>query len=97
MPKVYIINKSSHNFEAAEKYGKFVYMSEGPFNRYACNNMARQFGFHLENSHPDDWLLLCGLGVMNSIACAIFARRHGKLNLLLFKGGKYIERNLIIE
>ena len=96
MKKVFIINKSAHDFSAAEEYGELVFMSEGSMNRYATNNMHRMFSEHLENSTPEDFIVPCSLNVMNSIACAIFARMHGKLNLLLFKEGEYVERNLII-
>ena len=96
MKKVFVINRSAHDFGAAEEFGELVFMSVGSMNRYATNNMHRMFSECLENSTPEDYIVPCSLNVMNSIACAIFARKHGKLNLLLFKEGEYIERNLII-
>lgn len=96
MTKVYIVNKSSHDFSEATHYGDIVFLSEGPMNRYSTNNMVRQFEELLKDSHKDDYIVPCSLNVMNSIACAIFAKKHGCLNLLLFKDGKYIERNLVL-
>jgi hypothetical protein len=96
MPKVFIVNKSSHDFSAAESYGKVIFISEGPMNRYATNNMVRQFEDAMKESEPSDYIVPCSLNVMNSIACAIFAHKHGCLNLLLFKEGTYIERNHIL-
>jgi hypothetical protein len=96
MPKVYVVNKSNHDFSPALKYGDIVFLSEGTMNRYATNNMFRSFGEALEGSSADDYIVPCSLNVMNSIACAIFARKHGTLNLLLFKDGRYIERNHIL-
>ena len=92
---VYIVNKSSHDFSAAEKFGKLVFLSEGPMNRYSTNNMHRVFSEVLANSTGKDYIVPCALNVMNSIACAIFAHLHGSLNLLLYKNGDYIERNHI--
>ena len=94
--KVFIVNKSSHDFQPAEKYGEVVFLSEGSMNRYATNSMVRQFTDAMENSSPGDYIVPCSLNVMNSIACAIFAHRHGRLNLLLFKDGIYIERNHVL-
>jgi len=94
---VYIVNNSSHDFSGAKKFGNLYFLSSGPVNRYATNHMARIFTDILSNSKPDDYIVPCSLNVMNSIACAIFAAKHHKLNLLLFKSGRYIERNLIIE
>jgi len=95
MPNVYIVNKSSHDFSPAEKFGKLIYLSSGSMNRYATNNMVRTFNDVLKNSKPDDYIVPCSLNIMNSLACAIFAAKHKRLNLLLFKSGHYVERNHI--
>jgi hypothetical protein len=96
MKTVYIVNKSAHDFSEADTYGKVIFLSEGVMNRYATNSMVRQFSYLMKASHSDDYIVPCSLNVMNSIACAIFAHKHGKLNLLLFKDGKYIERNHVL-
>jgi hypothetical protein len=96
MPRVYVVNKSAHDFSAAEKYGKVIFLSEGSMNRYATNSMVREFEEKMKNSSDNDYIVPCSLNVMNSIACAIFAHKHGKLNLLLFKDGNYIERNHVL-
>ena len=94
--KVFIVNKSSHDFKPAEKYGEVIFLSEGSMNRYSTNSMIRQFSDVMENSSKNDYIVPCSLNVMNSIACAIFAHKHGCLNLLLFKDGLYIERNHVL-
>ena len=94
--KVYIVNRSSHDFSAAEAFGDVIFLSEGPMNRYSTNNMHRVFKDIMINSTEDDYIVPCALNVMNSIACALFAHKHGKLNLLLFKNCDYIERNHIL-
>lgn len=96
MPNVFVVNKSNHDFSQAEKFGTVRFLSEGNINRYATNNMFRKFSEVMENSNPDDYIVPCSLNVMNSIACAIFAWKHGRLNLLLFKDNNYIERNHVL-
>lgn len=96
-PKVYIVNKSSHDFTAASEYGDVMFLSEGKMNRYDTNDMIRQFSTVMKDSSPDDYIVPCSLNVMNSIACAVFAVKHKKLNLLLFKDRKYIERNHVLD
>lgn len=96
MRKVYIVNHSNHDFSDAERFGKIIFMTGGRMNRYSTNDMARQFSEALEDSSPDDYIVLCSLNVMNAIATAIFSHKHGTLNLLLFKEGKYIERRHIL-
>ena len=96
MSKVYIVNKSAHDFSDAYNYGEVIFLSDKPMNRFGCNNIHRQFSEKLKDSSSDDYIVLCSLNSMNAIACAIFAKLHGKLNLLLFKNKKYVERNLLL-
>lgn len=97
MPKVFIVNNSTHDFEAAKKFGDIIFLSEGPMNRYATNNMFRQFDTMLKDSSPEDLIVPCALNIMNTIACVLFAVKHKRLNLLLFKNGEYIERNHVFD
>jgi hypothetical protein len=97
MAIVYIVSKSNHDFSKAEHFGEIRYLSEGVVNRYHVNNMIRQFTEALKDSNEEDYILPCGLSMMNSIACSIFVLKHKRLNLLLFKSGKYIERNVVFE
>ena len=93
MPKVYVVNKSTHDFSGAKKFGKLIYCTEGRMNRFDTNNMLRKFSDAMRNSNKDDYILLCSLNVMNAMACATFAWKHGTLNLLLYKDRTYMERN----
>lgn len=97
MPTVYIVSKSAHDFSAAERFGDLVALSVGPMNRYNTNNIHRQFYDILQDSKPDDYVLICGLSIMSCIACSIMTHLHGRLNILIFKNGKYVERNMILD
>lgn len=97
MPKVYIVSKSAHDFSDAERYGTLIPLSSGPMNRYNVNNIHRQFEDIMKESSEDDYVLICGLSIMSSLACSIMTAKHGKLNILLFRRGKYVERNLILS
>jgi len=62
--------------------------------------MYRDFAEVLKNSEAEDYILPTGLTVMSIIACSIFGRLHGKLNLLLFKSGSeryYVERAILLD
>jgi len=104
MKKVFVVNRGCHNHTDAERFGELVFLSEGAINRYAVANMYREFVQHLKESNKEDFLLITGLSVMSSLACSIFARMHGRINLLLFKAtrtpeveGRYIERTVMID
>lgn len=94
--RVFIVNRSSHDFAPAKQYGEVKFLSSGSMNRYATNSMIRLFEDAMKDSDAGDYIVPCSLNVMNSIACAIFAHKHGRLNLLLYKDGVYIERNHVL-
>ena len=104
MAKVFIINRGGHDHSDAKRFGELVYLSEGVVNRYAITEMYREFVQVLKGSNEEDYILLTGLSVMSSLACAIFSRMHGRLNLLLYRAtrtpgeqGSYIERTILID
>ena len=96
MRKVYIVNKSAHDFSDAERFGVLIFLSEGRMKRFEANDMHRKFAEVMKDSEELDYIVPCSLNVSNCIASAIFAAKHKRLNLLLFKNGKYLERNLIL-
>jgi hypothetical protein len=94
MPKVYVINKGPHDYSEAEHFGELVFCSDGEVDRYDLAQMFRQLTTALEDSEQEDYLLLTSLTTLCSVASAIFAAKHGQLNVLLFKSGSYISRSL---
>ena len=85
MHKVFLVNSSSHNYSDAERYGELVVMSEGVVNKFNVSAMFRTFEKYLNESSPEDFILSSGPAVMQSIACAMFAALHGRLNLLTWR------------
>ncbi len=97
MPTIYIVNQGGHDFSSAEDWGSpITFLSKGSISPFQTNNMYREFAEILNESKSDDYIVPCGLPTMSLIACAIFSLKHGRLNLLLFRNGKYIERRIDI-
>ena len=94
--RVFVINKGTHDFSDAERFGEVVFLSNGPLNRFATDRMKEVFEDGLKDSGPHDYILVTSLSVANMIAGAIFARRHKRLNLLIYRldgeSSSYIER-----
>ncbi len=97
MPKVFICNRGGHNYSKAEKFGELIYVTEGTLNRFATSTLYRAFIDAMKESSPNDYFLVTSMNVVNAIGAAVFARKHGKLNLLLFREGEYVPRELDID
>lgn len=95
--KVYVTNRGGHNYKAAEKYGEIVYITEGTLNRFATSTLYRAFIDGMADSQPGDYILITSMSIVNAIGAAVFARKHGHLNLLLYRSGEYILREIDID
>jgi hypothetical protein len=100
--KVFIINDSGHDFSSAESYGDLVPLTRGLFNRYDITGMYRTFEPLLSKSSSNDYILHCGPGVMSAVACSIFAAKHGRLNLLIWRAeengtDRYVSRKIVFH
>jgi len=101
LSNVYIINKGCHDYTPAQQFGDLIYLSKGMYNRFSTGKIYRRFVEGFESSSPEDYILISGLTIMTSIACAVFARKHGRLNLLLYNNSKnqniYVKRTIVME
>lgn len=97
MANVYIVNKGGHDYSDAQRFGVVQFLSEGPVSKYAVSKIYREFAMRMRGSGADDYILLTGLTTMACIACSCFSYIHGRLNLLIYKNGKYVERRLVLS
>ena len=93
-PKVFIINKSGHDYSPAQEFGDLVFLSEGFVEPYDLNIHYREFSEKLQEAQEGDYLLITSLASLNALAGWILGIKGLSLNLLLFKGNKYLERNI---
>lgn len=98
---IYLPNKGAHDYSPANSFGNFVVMTEGPLKLTEVGYLSRIMKSCLENSYPEDYILLCGPTLANVIAVAIFVQLHGRVNLLIFRSGRhgprYYERTILLD
>jgi hypothetical protein len=102
MPRIYIVNKGCHDYSSAEEYGTLVFLSRDMYSRFSTGKIFRVFREIMRDSDPEDFILISGLSVMSSIACAIFSAKHQRVNLLLYNSGPqmedhYVKRTIVME
>jgi len=100
-PKVFVVNKSTHDFSAAKVFGDIVYLSKNNLQKYSTSQAYRIFWPTLIQSDPEDYLIVSGLSMHCLVAAFILTLKHKRLNLLLFteKNNKkqYLERIIMGE
>ncbi len=99
---VYVVNRSGHDYGAAEKFGNLIYLSDSIRNKTSrpkMNTIYRDFFHILKKSNSQDLLLDTGLPEMRSVAWAIMSHLHGRVNILKFLTKEnesfYVERNIV--
>ena len=100
--RVFIINDSGHNFSQALSYGTPVFVTQDRVPKFNLTEMLRTFKEAFSTSTPDDYILITGPLVMNVVAGAYFAHKHGHLNLLLYHADRegndrYISRKIVFS
>lgn len=97
MSKVYVVNKGGHDYSPAERFGTLVYCTHGQLSKFDTGQMYREVNEAMKDSEPDDYILLTSLTTLCSVAAAIFAAKHKRVNFLIFKEDNYVERKLVLD
>jgi membrane protein YqaA with SNARE-associated domain len=95
--KVFIPNKSGHDFSGSAKYGLPEYVTKGIVDRFAVQQQARFWMRSLMRSTKEDYILVSSLTILTCVGCAIYGWIHGRINLLLFRNNKYLSRTVIFS
>jgi len=98
---VFVVNKGFHDYSPAEAFGELVFMSTTPsgISQYHTSTMARLFQPYIIASNAEDYILVTAYTVMVSVASAMFAAKHKRLNLLIYKASdnSYEVRRLVFD
>lgn len=98
MPKVYIPNKSFHDFSAAGEFGELIYLTEGIItNRTKVSQLLAGMWEILKDSEPEDMLLVSSMALLNALASSALAAKHGRVNYLIFTRNGYVLRETILH
>ena len=97
MPRVYVPNRSGHDFSAATRFGELVFITEGLIDRFAVNTMYRECIKATKEAEEDDLILVSSLPILTSILTAVLGRKFGKVNFLLLWNDEYMKRSIDLD
>lgn len=95
--KVYVPNKSFHDFSDAEKFGKLIFLTEGIVRRTNINQLYRQCMNIMQDATIEDYLLISSLGILNAIPASILAHRFARVNYLMYTAHGYVARTVSLN
>lgn len=96
--RIFVTNFSGHDIRKAFEHTGLepekaqVNLTEGNVDIFSLDRLIYCIKQKLRESRPNDLLLLCGSGIINSIAFAQWLEKHGLVRVLLFhaKDKRYI-------
>jgi len=94
MKRVYVLNMAAHDYSDARRFGELVYCTQGSIDKLDTSQMYREMFDAFDGSQEDDLIMLTSLASLCSVACSIFAVRHGRINLLIHTRDGYVERSI---
>ncbi len=97
MRTIYVVNKGNQDYSDAAHYGELKFISFGFINTFDVDKCFLDLSQALKDSQRDDYIVINSTPTLCAVACSIFARKHGTLNLLLFSHGKYRLRKISLD
>jgi len=84
IPTVWVVNYAGHDYSRATEYGPLDFLTSG---YVSMGNLERLFFIIAESvnkTKADDYLLLSGLLILNTIAAMAWLRKHKAVRFLLW-------------
>jgi len=86
-PTVWIVNAGAHNYDKAEKFGELNVLTEGRVNVFGVDNLKQELVEKLRegNAEKNDYVLVSGYSVPNTIVSHYFLKKFGFVKFLLWE------------
>jgi len=97
MRKVFILNDGGHNYSPAKEYGELVFLNIPYEVKWDISRIYATLKDGLRDADEDDLIVISNLTTFCCVATALMVEWYGRVNYLLYKKDKYIERNLVIN
>jgi len=97
MKQVFVPNKNPHHdYTKAWDFGELIFCTHGELHRQDLLTMQSEVERNMQDAESEDYIMIASLSTLCGIMCGIFAKRFGRLNLLLFEDGEYKVQRLVI-
>lgn len=83
-PRVYVSNFAGHDYTEAEVYGEIRSITQGFISFQSLDRLKFTIAQALQETTPDDWLLLSGTNIISVLASLLWYQKHGVVKILNF-------------
>ena len=93
MSTVYIPNHAGHDYSGAMQFGNVKVITEGRLEKFKLHEFFVICEEAMRDSKEEDYILISGLASVCAIACGIISQKSNKLNILVYRGDRYVKYN----
>ena len=87
--RVWVPNEGQHRYESAREFGELVFMSKNRVNVFSIDNLTAMLVSQVKDTATkNDFVLISGYAVVNSIVIHFFLKKFGFVRLLTWEGNK---------
>jgi len=97
MPVVWITNEGGHDYKDAERFGRLMPITTGSINPFNPDRLMVMVSHRLHVAGKEDFLAISGSPLLNALALAMWLRRFGTCNVLLWSHRDKEYKHLTIQ
>jgi len=83
-PVVWLVNEGGHDYTSAERLGRLMPITTGSINPFNTDRLMLLASHRLSTAIEDDFLVISGSPLLNALIVAMWLKRFGKVNALLW-------------
>lgn len=96
-PVVWIANEGGHDYKDAERFGRLMPITTGSVNPFNPDRLMVMVSHRLRVAAKEDFLAISGSPMLNAVALAMWLRRFGVCNVLLWSHRDKEYKHLTIQ
>lgn len=96
-PVVWIANEGGHDYKDAERFGRLMPITTGSVNPFNPDRLMVMVSHRLRVAAKEDFLAISGSPMLNAVALAMWLRRFGMCNVLLWSHRDKEYKHLTIQ
>lgn len=97
VPVVWLANQGGHDYTDAERFGRVLAITTDSVNPFNPDRLMVTISQRLKVAAKEDYLAVSGSPILNALALAMWLRRFGLCNVLLWSHRDKEYKHLVIN
>lgn len=96
VPVVWVVNHAGHDYTKADAFGRVLPITTGKVNPFNPDRLAVQVTERIKVADSEDFVLISGVQILNSIVIAMWLMKFNTVNLLQWSNRDKEYKHLVL-